>query len=187
MRMLRSDFLCHQFLYFIDDSYKLLSQNLKENQQHPRYSVLIRLCWSKNINEEQDYPDHILIGVQNMSYCILIVLLTLLELFISKEHTENTDFAFGIHSRSNPNITKENAANFIKRIINEYSLSSILEGKRGNNIIRKMATTKARICGFSKDETNTIYRWKQIHLLFVRGYQFITKLDQTMEFQRIES
>ena len=32
----------------IDNSSKLLSENLKENQQHPRYSILSRLCCSKN-------------------------------------------------------------------------------------------------------------------------------------------
>ena len=90
-----------------------------------------------------------------MAYCILIALLTLLELFISKGHTENTYFAFGIHGQNDPILTKEKAANFMKRILNEYGLSSILEVKRGTNRIRKMTTTKAIICGFSKYETNT--------------------------------
>ena len=110
----------------IDESYKLLSYNLEVNQQHPRYSILIRLCRSKNSNEEQDYPDHILLSVHNTPYCIVIALLALLEFFISKEHMENTDFAFGIHGQNDPILTKEKAANFMKRILNEYGLSSIL-------------------------------------------------------------
>ena len=74
---------------------------------------------------------------------------------------ENTDFAFGIHGQNDPILTKEKAANFMKIILNEYGLSNILEGKRGTHSIRKMTTTRARICGCSKDETNTRHQWKQ--------------------------
>ena len=51
----------------INDSSKLLADNMKENQQHSRYSIISRLCWSKNVNEERDTPDQILIGAQNTS------------------------------------------------------------------------------------------------------------------------
>ena len=33
-------------------SSKLLSENLKENKQHSRYSILSRIFWSKIFNEE---------------------------------------------------------------------------------------------------------------------------------------
>ena len=36
----------------IDDSSKLLDDNMKENQQHSRYSIISRLCWSKHVNGE---------------------------------------------------------------------------------------------------------------------------------------
>ena len=79
-----------------------------------------------------------------MANCILIALLTLLELFNSKEHTENTDFAFGIHGQNDPILAKEKADNFMKRILNEYGLSSILEGKRGTHSIIKMTKNKSQ-------------------------------------------
>ena len=84
----------------IDDSSKLLSENLEENQQHSRYSILSRLCCSKNVNEERDFPDHIFLGAQNTPYCILIALSTWLEFFTHKGHMENADLAFGINGQN---------------------------------------------------------------------------------------
>jgi len=38
----------------IDDTSKLLSENVKENQQHSSYSILCKIFWSKNVNDERD-------------------------------------------------------------------------------------------------------------------------------------
>ena len=57
----------------IDDTSKLLSENVKENQQHSSYSILCKIFWSKNVNDERDSPDQILLGAQNTSYCVLMV------------------------------------------------------------------------------------------------------------------
>ena len=40
----------------IDDCSKFSCDNLNDNFQHKDYSVLTRLCWSKNIRTEQDTP-----------------------------------------------------------------------------------------------------------------------------------
>ena len=39
----------------IDDASKLLSENLKENQKHSRYSILCKLCSSKIVNSIKIY------------------------------------------------------------------------------------------------------------------------------------
>ena len=111
----------------IDDSSKLLSENLKENQHQSRYSIRSRILWSKIFNEERDAPDQIFIGAQNTSYCILITFWTWIELFISKGHMENTDFAFGIHGKNEPILIKEKADDFMIKIINDDDLSLYLK------------------------------------------------------------
>ena len=73
---------------------------------------------------------------------------------------EITDFAFGIHGQNESILIKEKAAYFMKKILNDDDFSSLLEDKRGTHSIRKMTTTRARICGCSKDETNTRDQWK---------------------------
>ena len=40
----------------IDDCAKFLSENLSRNFQHDEYSILTRLCWSKNVRTEADAP-----------------------------------------------------------------------------------------------------------------------------------
>ena len=50
----------------------------------------------------------------------------------------------------------------MKDIIDDYDFITILEGKCGTHIIRKMAIARSRRCGCSKDETDTRARWKQI-------------------------
>ena len=146
----------------IDDASKLLSENLKANQQHPMYSILCKLCWSKNVNDERDAPDQILLGAQNPSYCVLMSLSTWLEHFISQGHMSVTNFAFGIDGQTNPELIKERASNFMKQIINdEEFINIVVDGKRGTHSIRKMTTTRARRHGCSKDEVGTRARWKR--------------------------
>ena len=48
----------------------------------------------KNVNDERDAPDQILIGSQNTSYCVLMALGTWLQYFIIHGHMSNTNFSF---------------------------------------------------------------------------------------------
>ena len=144
----------------IDEFSKLLDENLKENQQHSRYSIISRFFWSKHVNEERDAPDQILLGAQKTSECILIVLSTWLEFFISKGHTENTYFAFGMNGQNYPILIKEKAADFMEKIINDDNFITIIEVKRGTYSTRKMVTTISIRCRCSKYETDTRAHWK---------------------------
>ena len=76
---------------------------------------------------------------------------------------ENKYFAFGIHGQKDPIIIKDKAAGFMKKVLNDDDFITIFEGKRGTHSIRKMATTRARRCGCSKDETDMRARCKQKH------------------------
>ena len=104
--------------------------------------------------------------------------MTWLELFISKGHTENTDFAFVVHGQNDPILIKEKAADFTKKILNDDDFITILEGKRVNHSIRKMATTRARRCGFSKDETDTRALWKQKRHQYLYADTILPWLDE---------
>ena len=69
----------------IDDSSKALSCNLKPNPNETmnHLSVLTQLCWSKNVNEERDAPNQILIGATHPAYCVLFRLACWLEYHLS--------------------------------------------------------------------------------------------------------
>ena len=128
-----------------------------------------------------------------------------IELFISKGHTENTDFAFGVNVQKDPIIFKEKAADLMKKSINDDDFINILESKRGTHSIINMETTIARRCGCSKMkliQELTVNRninnicmliqlshvhMKKLLLLFVRGDQFITKSEWKVGYQSIGS
>ena len=145
----------------IDDTSKALVENLTPNNQHSEFSLLFRLCWSKNVHEERDAPQQILLGAQHPAYCVLIALSSWLETFISKGHIENTSFLFGIHGQRDPILIKEKATALMNQILNDRDLGNVIEGKRGTHSIRKFATTRARRNGCTKDDTDTRARWKQ--------------------------
>ena len=64
--------------------------DLKENSDFV-FTLLGKMCWSKNVLEERDAPDQILIGAMDPDYCILMALAVYLEYWM--EHGD------GIHSK----------------------------------------------------------------------------------------
>ena len=146
----------------IDDSAKFRCDNLKRNPDHEEYSLLARLCWSKNVREERDAPDQILIGAMHRNYCVLTSLATWLEYWIGSGNGVNKEFVFGVSGLEDPVIIKERATNGLKRIINdEEFVRTFLESKRGTHSIRKFATSRGRKNGCSRDETDWRARWKK--------------------------
>ena len=143
----------------IDDSAKLRHDDIKMNDQYPNFSILAKLCWSKNVSEERDAPDQILIGAMNTCYCVILALSTWLEFWIERGHIERTEFAFGIFGQQDPVIIKEYASSYMREMFKDNDFH--FEGKRGTHSIRKLATTRARKFGCSKDDTDTRGRWKR--------------------------
>jgi hypothetical protein len=146
----------------IDDSAKLRVDNLKTNPQHIEFSILSKLCWSKNVQEERDAPDQILMGAMNKLYCVLIGLATWLEYWIDSGYGQNNEFVFGLRGIDDPVLIKERASAALKRLINNPDLmGQFLEEKRGTHSNRKFATTRARRNGCLRDETDWRARWRR--------------------------
>ena len=144
----------------IDDTAKFRLDDLKPNHQHSEFSILAKLCWSKNVNEERDAPDQILLGAMNPKFCVLLGFSTWFEFWIGHGHGNDTEFSFGIHGCTNPTLIKTKATNVLKGILDDDEFVCILEGKRGTHSIRKLATTRARKSGCTKDETDHRARWR---------------------------
>ena len=63
----------------IDDCAKIECSNLKCNFQHSDCSIFTQMCWSKNVHEERDASDQILLGTSDPRYCVLIGFATWME------------------------------------------------------------------------------------------------------------
>jgi len=57
--------------------------------------VSVKICK----NDERNAPDQVMLGDRNTSYCVLLVIDTWLEYFISPGHMSNTNFAIIIQMR----------------------------------------------------------------------------------------
>jgi hypothetical protein len=145
----------------VDDTAKFRLEHLKGFQQFPDFGVIARLCWSKNVMEERDAPDQILIGASDHRYCPLIGLGGWLEFHFAK-HPMANEFVFGIHGLSNPNSIKQHASNQLNKIFNndEFKASDFKSKKIGTHSLRKFTTTVARSSGCNKDDTDYRARWK---------------------------
>ena len=65
----------------IDDTANFECNDLMENAEFP-FALLCKMCWSKNVLEERDAPDQILLGAMDPDFCILLVLAIYLENWI---------------------------------------------------------------------------------------------------------
>jgi hypothetical protein len=62
----------------LDDTCRFEECDLKPHPQFP-FALLAKMCWSKNVREERDAPDQIVLGAMDFRYCILLALGVYLE------------------------------------------------------------------------------------------------------------
>lgn len=98
----------------IDDCSKFASMSLTRSFQHDQYSVLARLCWSKNVRKEVDAPQQILLGASDPHYCVLLGLATWIE-FSIQTYGRSNEFVFNYCGSNNPILIEENADTILKK------------------------------------------------------------------------
>ena len=161
----------------IDDCAKFLSENLTRNFQHDEYSIITRLCWSKNVRTEADAPEQVLMGASHPNYCVLLGLATWLE-FSVRAYGSGQKFVFNYRTLDCPIRIKENADKILKTVLSrpEFTNIELVTGKKGTHSMRKFATTFARRNGCNKDNVDLRARWKG------KGRQQDTYADTTLPF-----
>jgi hypothetical protein len=149
----------------IDDSTQFLMENLTANPDF-NFTLRSKLNWSKNVNEERDAPNQILIGSMNPLYCVLLGLAVFLEIFIeSGGGALLTPYVFGFSNDDTipegGNKAKENVQTILATEIYNRPEFNTAKGPLGTHSIRKLASTHARKNGCSKDEKDIRGRWKK--------------------------
>ena len=158
----------------IDDCAKTESENLKSNFQHSEYSIFAQMCWSKNIQDEREAPDQILLGASNPQYCALLGLAIWMEFSFQKNG--KGVFLFNYKGKQCPIQIKEAADSKLKMAIQhpDFGLVELSVGMKGTHSIRKFATTYGRRNGCSKDDIDLRARWKGGHKRMQDGYASVT-------------
>jgi hypothetical protein len=80
----------------LNDSFRLKKTNLKLSSRNS--TITAKLSWSKNVREERDCPNQILLGADNSRYCVLLGLGLHIKTSIRKHGEHGSVFHFGRNS-----------------------------------------------------------------------------------------
>lgn len=134
----------------IDDMMKFQFSNLTFNVQHP-FTILAKLRWSKNITEERDAPEQIILGSLEPLLCPILNLAVYLE-----TRTHDSPFVFG---------SPDHGARVVRAAIQEVLDDSRFERTRPGKLLthsfRKGSATYASRTGAVKDHVDRRGRWRR--------------------------
>jgi hypothetical protein len=145
----------------VDDVSKVYCVDIRP---HPlfNFALLTKLCWSKNVMDERDCPDQIILGAKDRKYCVLIGLAIHLETWIESGTGAASEFIFDLRGTNDPEHTKDVIGNYLtNRVLNNEQFRVAGPGLLGTHSIRKFAVTYARRNGCNQDVTEVRGRWKK--------------------------
>ncbi|ETP55263.1 hypothetical protein F442_00174 [Phytophthora nicotianae P10297] len=135
----------------IDDMMKLQFSNFSPNTQYPS-TLLLQMRWSKNINEERDAPEQIVIGSMDPKMCALLSLAVYIE---STANVSSSEFLY-----TNPNDGDRVVRRYLANMVKHDGFKKLKAGNIGTHSLRKGAATYATRSGISKDFVNRRGRWR---------------------------
>ena len=157
--------LRHQF-HFICRADCLSHFELGDLQPHPRFPFALeqRVRWSKNVMEERDCPPQLIMGANDIQFCVLLGLAVYLESW----------FRYGSGLTANYLYTEAVDDNAPKRLNNKYrdkvnktfldprcrQVSTRYGGKLGTHSVRKFAPSFSKHNGITKEEIEVRGRWR---------------------------
>ena len=121
------------------------------------FALQSKMCWSKNVQEERDSPDQILLGANDPKFCVLLALAIHLEHgfkdgLLRSVDDDETALLFGV--------TKQTASKAMRDIVTSDGFVLRARGPLGTHSVRKFPATYARRNGCSKDDVDCRGRWK---------------------------
>ena len=146
----------------IDDTANFMAEDLKPNPDFP-FTLLCRMCWSKNVMEERDAPDQILIGAMEKDFCILVALAIYLEAWIETGDGLHCRFLFtGDIDDGAPKRLRDNVRTIIKNnVFDSPDFERAEAGPLGTHSQRKYPSTYAKKNGCSKEDVDGRGRWRR--------------------------
>ena len=145
----------------IDDTANFECDDLMENAEFP-FALLCKMCWSKNVMEESDAPDQILLGAMDPDFCILLVLAIFLEHWIENGDGLHSKYVFtGDLDDGAPKRCKDHVRSVVASIYKSAAFQHARVGPLGTHSARKFPSTYARRNGCSRDDVDCRGRWKR--------------------------
>jgi hypothetical protein len=143
-----------------DDTAELEWDDLHVNTQFP-FALLVKMCWSKNISEERESPEQIILGAMDPLFCLLIAIAIHLELWMESGLGYTNDHIFGLEGDI-PDNAKDRISKRLKAdIFQNPNFVKTKGGPVGIYSLRKFPSTFARRNGCGKDDVNSRGRWRK--------------------------
>jgi hypothetical protein len=130
------------------------------------FCLQTKVHWSKNVQEERDCPDQILLGSSDPDYCILLAFALYFEIWLIAENgmngrvllfSDEREFSRAAVGRSKAlYCSRLNAVMFHNEIFRESA-----SGPLGSHSLRKYSSTYATSNGCTMDEVDRRGRWKR--------------------------
>ena len=135
----------------LDDVEHFKCDDLTSNLEHP-YTLKSKMRWSKNVLEERESLDQIIIGSMDPNVCVILALTLHLEHSVF-EQSVDSPYLFGT--------SKQRIRLLFERITQETNfLASESSAPIGTHSICKLPATYARQNGCTKDDVDARGRWK---------------------------
>ena len=137
----------------VDDMCHLSFENITNNPSFP-FALCLKLRWSKNIAEERESPQQIILGSMDPRVCVLLNLAGFVEYCYRSGLQEQSSFVFGKVSI---------AQKFLRTILQkttEAAAFNTRDGLIGTHSLRKGPATYASRCGLSREIITKRGRWR---------------------------
>jgi hypothetical protein len=137
----------------LDDVAKFKLRDLTPCIDYP-FCLQSKMCWSKNVLEERDAPNQIIIGAMDPFFCTLLSLGIYLEGALRNGMVDlDGGFLFSIG--------KTKAASTFRNVLAEEGFPLVNNQAIGTHSNRKFPSTYARRNGCSRDDVDARGRWKR--------------------------
>ena len=143
-------FQCHMIAQ-VDDVMHFKKEDLTPHLDF-NFALKSKMCWSKNVLDEQSTTDQIILGAGDPVFCTILALAIHLETNIGSGLIGKETTLFGIN--------KQLASSSLKMILEEDDFERSADGELGSHSTRKFAATLARRNGCSRDDVDMRGRWK---------------------------
>jgi hypothetical protein len=140
----------------------LETNDLRSHDKFSDFALQTKVSWSKNVMEERECPDQILIGADDTDFCVLLGLVCCMESRMTSH--QQGRFLFGDHDDDiEPDRLNERYCRVLRECwaVPEFiDISSLVRGSLGSHSNRKFPATYCAENGCPDPEVEIRGRWK---------------------------
>ena len=126
-----------------DDIGNIKTEDMRQHDQFREFALNCKVSWSKNVMEEHDCPDQLMLGCNDCDFCVLLSLACYLESKIA-DNIGDCRFLFGENDNDNePKRINRQYGAMLKKVwkTEEFiDLARHVRGDIGTHSIRKFAS-----------------------------------------------